>query len=59
MQVRSLLTKPGTSRSQVSLHVDPGWVPLACPQVFASIGRTVFRDVGPTGVCFRIAMKVR
>mmetsp|Transcript_7805 Transcript_7805/g.20776 ORF Transcript_7805/g.20776 Transcript_7805/m.20776 type:complete len:318 (+) Transcript_7805:40-993(+) len=26
--------------------------------VFASIGRTVFRDVGPTGVGFRLAMKI-
>lgn len=27
--------------------------------VFASIGRVVWRDVGPTAVCFRLLMKVR
>jgi hypothetical protein len=32
---------------------------LACPvQIFASIGRTVFRDIGPTALAFRMIMKV-
>lgn len=26
--------------------------------VFASIGRTVWRDVGPTAICFRVLMKI-
>lgn len=31
---------------------------LTCVQVFASIGRTVFRDIGPTALGFRLVMKV-
>lgn len=27
--------------------------------MFASIGRVVWRDVGPTAVCFRLLMKAR
>ena len=27
--------------------------------VFASIGRTVWRDIGPTAICFRILTKAR
>ena len=27
--------------------------------VFASIGRTVWRDIGPTAISFRVLMKVR
>ena len=29
-----------------------------CTAVFASIGRMVWRDVGPTAICFRLLMKV-
>jgi hypothetical protein len=36
--------------------VDPEELP---DTVFASIGRMVWRDVGPTAICFRLLMKVR
>lgn len=33
--------------------------PEALPDtVFASIGNTVWRDIGPTAICFRLLMKV-
>ena len=37
----------------------PFWPPPRHCAVFASIGRVVWRDVGPTAVCFRLLMKVR
>jgi hypothetical protein len=38
--------------------IDSPLVGFPSPAVFASIGRVVWRDVGPTAICIRLLMKV-
>lgn len=40
------------------LHLRTPHYALLPRQVFASIGRTVFRDIGPTALGFRFLMKI-
>lgn len=51
-----------TSRASSPCNLTPAdcAIPPSAPPaaVFASIGRVVWRDVGPTAICFRLLMKV-